>query len=108
MHVTFTPGFDVAQLVFYTFVLFFIGLVFYLRREDRREGYPLEADAAKKPRNRGFEMMAPDRTFLLADGGKLVVRPRRDPGRSAQPRVAQELPPAVRPGRRYHPDGGGA
>lgn len=33
---------DVAELVFYAFVLFFIGLVFYLRREDRREGYPLE------------------------------------------------------------------
>ena len=33
---------DVAELVFYAFVLFFIGLVYYLRREDRREGYPLE------------------------------------------------------------------
>lgn len=33
---------DVAELCFYAFVLFFIGLVFYLRREDRREGYPLE------------------------------------------------------------------
>lgn len=35
-------GLDVAELVFYIFVLFFVGLVFYLRREDRREGYPLE------------------------------------------------------------------
>lgn len=33
---------DVAELVFYAFVLFFIGLVLYLRREDRREGYPKE------------------------------------------------------------------
>jgi len=33
---------DVALLVFWAFVLFFICLVFYLRREDRREGYPLE------------------------------------------------------------------
>jgi photosynthetic reaction center H subunit len=33
---------DVAELVFYAFVLFFIALVFYLRREDRREGYPVE------------------------------------------------------------------
>ncbi|GAA4036248.1 photosynthetic reaction center subunit H [Sphingomonas rosea] len=33
---------DVAELVFYAFVLFFVALVFYLRREDRREGYPLE------------------------------------------------------------------
>jgi photosynthetic reaction center H subunit len=42
MHVTLTPGLDVALLTFYAFVLFFIGLVFYLRREDRREGYPKE------------------------------------------------------------------
>ncbi|UUR07964.1 photosynthetic reaction center subunit H [Sphingomonas glaciei] len=33
---------DVAELVFYAFVGFFVALVFYLRREDRREGYPLE------------------------------------------------------------------
>lgn len=33
---------DVAALTFYAFVLFFILLVFWLRREDRREGYPLE------------------------------------------------------------------
>lgn len=40
-----TPGIDVTLLVFYAFVLFFVGLVFYLRREDRREGYPLEEEA---------------------------------------------------------------
>lgn len=33
---------DVAELVFYAFALFFVALIFYLRREDRREGYPLE------------------------------------------------------------------
>jgi len=36
---------DVAQVVLYAFFLFFAGLVFYLRREDRREGYPLEDEA---------------------------------------------------------------
>lgn len=41
-HVILAGRLDVAELVFYMFVLFFIGLVFYLRREDRREGYPLE------------------------------------------------------------------
>ena len=35
-------GIDVALLAFLAFTLFFIVLVFYLRREDRREGYPLE------------------------------------------------------------------
>ncbi len=35
---------DVAQVVLYAFWIFFAGLVFYLRREDRREGYPLESE----------------------------------------------------------------
>ncbi len=34
--------FDVAKLALIAFFLFFLTLVFYLRREDRREGYPLE------------------------------------------------------------------
>lgn len=33
---------DVAELALLLFVLFFVTLLFYLRREDRREGYPLE------------------------------------------------------------------
>ncbi len=33
---------DIAILSFYAFVLFFIGLVIYLNRESRREGFPLE------------------------------------------------------------------
>ena len=36
-----TQDFDVGLLVIDTWVLFFIGLIFYLRREDMREGYPL-------------------------------------------------------------------
>lgn len=34
--------FDVAELAILLFILFFVGLVFYLNRESRREGYPLE------------------------------------------------------------------
>jgi photosynthetic reaction center H subunit len=33
---------DIAMLSLYAFFLFFIGLVIYLNRESRREGYPLE------------------------------------------------------------------
>lgn len=40
----FSQNFDFAQLVLYAFWIFFVGLVFYLRREDKREGYPLESD----------------------------------------------------------------
>jgi len=35
---------DGAQIVLYAFWLFFFGLVYYLRREDKREGYPLESE----------------------------------------------------------------
>jgi photosynthetic reaction center H subunit len=33
---------DVAEIALWAFFLFFLALVFWLRREDRREGYPLE------------------------------------------------------------------
>ncbi len=37
-------GLDVAELTFYVFFGFFLCLVWYLNRESRREGYPLEND----------------------------------------------------------------
>jgi photosynthetic reaction center H subunit len=37
-------GLDIAELTFFAFFLFFLGLVWYLRGEDRREGYPVEDD----------------------------------------------------------------
>ena len=41
---SFTQNFDFAQLVLYAFWVFFALLVIYLRREDKREGYPLHSD----------------------------------------------------------------
>lgn len=35
---------DFAQIVLYAFWIFFAGLIWYLRREDKREGYPLMSD----------------------------------------------------------------
>ena len=40
----FTRYIDIPQVVLYVFWIFFTGLIFYLRREDRREGYPVESD----------------------------------------------------------------
>jgi photosynthetic reaction center H subunit len=39
-----TASIDTAQVVLYLFWIFFFGLVVWLRREDRREGYPLESE----------------------------------------------------------------
>jgi photosynthetic reaction center H subunit len=52
--------FDGAQIVLYAFWLFFIGLIIYLRREDKREGYPLESPQG--PRE-GWPPVPPTKTY---------------------------------------------
>ena len=68
-----TSQFDVGLLAWYTFALFFIGLVVYLRREDKREGYPLVAEGPGKPAFDLFPLPPPKKTFLLADGSTVTV-----------------------------------
>jgi photosynthetic reaction center H subunit len=64
-----TGYFDVAQIVLYIFWLFFAGLVFYLHREDKREGYPLESDrSGGRIKVQGFPAMPPPKTYILHDG----------------------------------------
>ena len=58
---------DVAQVVLYAFWVFFAGLIFYLRREDKREGYPLESDRPGRLAVEGFPAMPSPKTFLMAD-----------------------------------------
>jgi photosynthetic reaction center H subunit len=60
---------DVAQLVLYAFWIFFAGLVFYLRREDRREGYPHYSEAGDLHKPRGFLLIPTPKTFHLFHGG---------------------------------------
>ncbi|HVF93640.1 MAG TPA: photosynthetic reaction center subunit H [Sphingomonas sp.] len=76
MHPDLTPGIDVALLVFWAFVLFFIVLVFYLRREDRREGYPLEDEFTGQLDTPGGPLSAASpKTFLLPFGHGTVTAP---------------------------------
>jgi len=68
----FTSYIDLAQVALYAFWLFFAGLIFYLRREDRREGYPLMRDPADRSGRPGGDVIPfiPEpKTFALADGG---------------------------------------
>jgi photosynthetic reaction center H subunit len=46
--------FDLAQIALYAFWLFFAGLIYYLRREDKREGYPLAVDSPEGMKPGGF------------------------------------------------------
>ena len=76
MHPTLTPHLDVALLVLYAFFLFFLGLVFYLRREDRREGYPLEDETTGRLDTAGGPMhTASTKSFLLPFGHGRVTAP---------------------------------
>jgi photosynthetic reaction center H subunit len=65
----FTSGLDVAQVVLYLFWAFFFGLVFWLRREDRREGYPLENDNPRRVLAPNSILIPPPKTFRLPHGG---------------------------------------
>lgn len=47
-HAYIVGTFDVAELAFLMFFGFFIALVFYLNKESRREGYPLEDEETGK------------------------------------------------------------
>lgn len=64
---------DVAQIAIWLFWVFFFGLVYYLRREDKREGYPLEDEAPGVVRQ-GWPPMPPKKEIPAAHattkGGK--------------------------------------
>lgn len=77
---------DVAQIALYAFWIFFAGLIVYLRREDKREGYPLESDRSGRVRVQGFPAVPAPKTFVLANGGT-VQAPRSE--RDARPIMAQ-------------------
>jgi len=65
--------FDVAQVTLYVFFIFFIGLVFYLQRETRREGYPLFSEPSNKLKP-GDDFLIPEaKVFLLPHGGEALA-----------------------------------
>jgi len=68
---TIVGNIDLTQVVLYGFWLFFAGLILYLRREDKREGYPLESDIPER-RNQvrmvGFPDMPEPKSFQLGNG----------------------------------------
>jgi photosynthetic reaction center H subunit len=69
---------DVAQLVLYAFWIFFAGLILYLRREDKREGYPLWSEATSTAPITNFPPIPPAKTFRLHEGGTAIADGRPD------------------------------
>lgn len=86
---------DLALVSLYIFWLFFAGLLFYLQRESRREGYPLVEELDGSEIEHGIFMPGP-KEFLLSDGSVAVV-PDKDKDR--QPiNMEQTIPGLGSPG----------
>ena len=68
---------DAAELVFYIFCLFFLGLVIWLQRESKREGFPLEDDQGRKLAHQGITQVPPRKTFKMPFGEDDVITPLR-------------------------------
>lgn len=67
---------DVTELVFLAFVLFFVALIFYLRREDRREGYPLEDEVTGRVDTPGGILTTgSSKSFQMPFGRDVVTTP---------------------------------
>lgn len=71
---------DVAQIVLYMFWIFFFGVIYYLVRENHREGYPLVTDELARGEAgniKGWPQPAA-KTYQLRDGTE-VLAPRVEP-----------------------------
>lgn len=94
--------FDLAGLAFFAFVLFFLGLIVYLQRESRREGYPLEDETTGRVDSPGgvLHSGAP-KAFLMPFGRPTLYSPPegRDPVEVAGKRTFRS------PGAPYYPTG---
>jgi photosynthetic reaction center H subunit len=76
-----TASIDIAQITLYLFWFFFAGLVIYLRKEDKREGYPLEEDdASPLTLKEGWPGIPAPKTFVLSHGGTRTVPAEWVPG----------------------------
>ena len=94
-----TAYIDVAQVALYVFWIFFFGLILHLRKEDKREGYPMEADPSnpfesKQRHMVGYPDIPAPKAFHMPDGSvKHVPRPEKDP-RELKAKPAESWPGA--------------
>jgi len=76
MSATFFGNFDLAQLALYMFWVFFAFLIYYLQRENMREGYPLVNEDGTPAANQGlFPVPEQKKTFNLPHGRGAVTMP---------------------------------
>lgn len=82
---------DLAELALWAFFIFFLGLVVYLRREDHREGYPMEDDATGAVGSRSLFARA-DKAFILPHGNGIVYRPGKRDNEAPNPATRRMSP----------------
>ncbi|MEM1387254.1 MAG: photosynthetic reaction center subunit H [Pseudomonadota bacterium] len=75
MDQAFFSNFDLASLSIWLFWAFFALLIYYIQRENMREGYPLEDDDGNVAPNQGLFPVPEDKTFLLPHGRGSVTVP---------------------------------
>jgi len=86
MSFDFFANFDLASLSIWSFYVFFALLVWYLQRENMREGYPLEDDDGNPAANQGPFPVPSDKTFILPHGeGTKSVPSEQTPERANLP-----------------------
>jgi photosynthetic reaction center H subunit len=91
---------DVAQVCLYAFWAFFAYLIYYLRREDKREGYPLAYERIETKPYLNFPPIPEAKTFLLPHGGEALA-----PRREASQWDVKAIPVASWPGAPLDPVG---
>lgn len=95
-----TQYIDVAQLALYGFWIFFAGLIYYLHRENKREGYPLESERSSHVKVQGWPPMPKPKTFLLRDGSTFSA-----PNNKRSTQVLKATPSALFLGAPLDPSG---
>ena len=95
-----TSHIDLTLVLLYTFWIFFAGLIYYLHRESKREGYPLVADATKRGRATPVTDPIGPKTFKLRTGNSVTVS-----GGRPDERAIAAAPVASWPGAPMEPTG---
>lgn len=97
-----TQHIDLALISLYLFWAFFAGLIYYLHREGKREGYPLVEDRGGRGVSIvGFPNMPAPKTYNLQEGGTSLL----PSGRHDGAREFAFAPTAGFPGAPYAPVG---
>jgi len=74
-NLVFAGGIDLTEVILVAFVAFLFAIAFYIRREDRREGYPLEDDVTGKLESvGGFVFNGKPKAFRLGHGS-IIYKP---------------------------------